>query len=184
MKKRKRNVFIGVFPKCNRSSLNSANSGNLMDQWSMNWVQFKDPVSHMCLAGAVVTSWSLTQEVASSSYFTVMTFFLSLNSMVTLISTARTAFSSKTSRSTLICTIYPPREVLLHILGEPHYIRQFNKVACTYLWKTREFIITCNDDVALQKWVSPVTSCYAINTDLDTLELLHYIGINWRWIVS
>ena len=27
-------------------------------------VQFKDPVSHMCLAGAVVASLSLTQEVA------------------------------------------------------------------------------------------------------------------------
>ena len=26
--------------------------------------QFKDPVSHMCLAGAVVTCLSLTQEVA------------------------------------------------------------------------------------------------------------------------
>ena len=26
--------------------------------------QFKDPVSRMCLAGAVVTCWSLTQEVA------------------------------------------------------------------------------------------------------------------------
>ena len=30
----------------------------------MNWAQLKDPVSHMCLAGAVVASWSLTQEVA------------------------------------------------------------------------------------------------------------------------
>ena len=30
----------------------------------MNWAQFKDPVSHMCLAGTVVVSWSLTQEVA------------------------------------------------------------------------------------------------------------------------
>ena len=38
----------------------------------MNWVQFKDPVSHMCFAGAVVTSWSLTQEVASLRPFTVM----------------------------------------------------------------------------------------------------------------
>ena len=27
----------------------------------------------MCLAGAVVASWSLTQEVAGSSLFTVMT---------------------------------------------------------------------------------------------------------------
>ena len=26
--------------------------------------QFKDPVSDMCLAGAAVASWSLTQEVA------------------------------------------------------------------------------------------------------------------------
>ena len=38
----------------------------------MNWAQFKDPVSHMCLAGAVLASWSLTQEVVGSSPFTVM----------------------------------------------------------------------------------------------------------------
>ena len=38
----------------------------------MNWAQFKDPVSHICLAGAVVASWSLTQEVAGSDHFTVM----------------------------------------------------------------------------------------------------------------
>ena len=34
--------------------------------------QFKDPVSDICLPGAVVESWSLTQEVAGSSPFTVM----------------------------------------------------------------------------------------------------------------
>ena len=39
----------------------------------MNWAKFKDPVSHMCLAGAVVASWSLTQEVAGLSPFTVVT---------------------------------------------------------------------------------------------------------------
>ena len=39
----------------------------------MNWAQFKDPVSYMYLAGAVVSSWSLTQEVAGSSPFTIMT---------------------------------------------------------------------------------------------------------------
>ena len=39
----------------------------------MNLTQFKDPVSHLCLAGAVVASWSLTQEVAGSSPLTVMT---------------------------------------------------------------------------------------------------------------
>ena len=34
--------------------------------------QFKDPDSYMCLAGAVVASWSLAQEVAGSNPFTVM----------------------------------------------------------------------------------------------------------------
>ena len=39
----------------------------------MYWYKFKDPVSHMCLAGIVVASWSLTQYLAGSSPFTVMT---------------------------------------------------------------------------------------------------------------
>ena len=39
----------------------------------MNWAQFKDPVCHMCLAGTLVASWSLTQEIAGSNPFTVMT---------------------------------------------------------------------------------------------------------------
>ena len=39
----------------------------------MNWGQFKDPVSHMCLAGTGEASWSLTQEVACLSPFAVMT---------------------------------------------------------------------------------------------------------------
>ena len=39
----------------------------------MNWSQFKDPVSSICLAGAVVACWYHTQEMASSSPFTVMT---------------------------------------------------------------------------------------------------------------
>ena len=38
----------------------------------MNGAKFKDPVSHVCLAGAVVASLSLTQEVAGLSPFTVM----------------------------------------------------------------------------------------------------------------
>ena len=49
------------------NSVISANSGNLVNHWSMNWAQFKDPVSHMCLAGAVIASWSFRQEVAGSS---------------------------------------------------------------------------------------------------------------------
>ena len=39
----------------------------------MNKSQFKDPVSGIYIAGAVVVSRSLTQEVAGSSPFTVMT---------------------------------------------------------------------------------------------------------------
>ena len=39
----------------------------------MDWGQFKDPVSCMYLAGVVVTSWSLTQEMAGSNPFTVKT---------------------------------------------------------------------------------------------------------------
>ena len=45
----------------------------------MNWAQFKDSVSHMCLAGSEVASYSLTQEVAGLSPFTAMTIILSLN---------------------------------------------------------------------------------------------------------
>ena len=45
------------------------NSGNLIIHWSRNWAQFKDSVSHMCLAGAVVASWSLTQEVGLGGRF-------------------------------------------------------------------------------------------------------------------
>ena len=55
---------IGVFPKWNRNSLKPANSGNLINNGSMNWAQFKDPVSHMCLTGTVVSSWSVTHEEA------------------------------------------------------------------------------------------------------------------------
>ena len=44
-----------------------------MEWESMNLAQFKDPVSHICLAGAVVASWSVTQEVASLYPFTVVT---------------------------------------------------------------------------------------------------------------
>ena len=41
----------------------------------MNWAQFKDPVSHICLAGAVVASWSLTLEITGSNPFSGKYFF-------------------------------------------------------------------------------------------------------------
>ena len=49
----------------------------------MNCVQFKDPVSHMCLAGTVVASWSLTQEVAGSSPFIVMLYNCNVSVAIT-----------------------------------------------------------------------------------------------------
>ena len=55
------------------NSVNSANSGNLINHSSMNWGQFKDPVSQMCLAGVVLASLTLIQEVAGSNPFTTMT---------------------------------------------------------------------------------------------------------------
>ena len=39
----------------------------------MNRGQFKEHVSHMCLAGAMIASWSLMQEMTGSNPFTVMT---------------------------------------------------------------------------------------------------------------
>ena len=54
------------------NSVNSANSGNLINHGSVNWAQFKDSTSDMCLAGTVEASWSLTEEVAGSSHFAVM----------------------------------------------------------------------------------------------------------------
>ena len=58
----------------------SLNSGNLINHLNMNWNQFKDPVFRLCLAGAVVASWSPTQELAGSNPFTVVTNILSLKS--------------------------------------------------------------------------------------------------------
>ena len=67
---------IGVFPKWNRNSPNSVNSGKLIIHWSINWAQFKDPVSHMCLAGALVACWFVTQEVGgSNTHFFAKIFF-------------------------------------------------------------------------------------------------------------
>ena len=42
----------------------------------MYWAQCKDPVSHMCLAGVVVASWSVTLETAGSNPFNDKYFFV------------------------------------------------------------------------------------------------------------
>ena len=51
----------GVFHKWDGNSVNSANSGNLINHWSMDWGQFKYPASELCLVGVVLASWSLTE---------------------------------------------------------------------------------------------------------------------------
>ena len=48
----------------------------------MNWGQFKDHVSHICLAGAVVASWSLTQQVAGLNPFNDTFLSLPFNSCI------------------------------------------------------------------------------------------------------
>ena len=47
-------IVIGIFPKRNLNLMNSTNSWNLINVWSMNWDQLKVPVSHICLPGAMV----------------------------------------------------------------------------------------------------------------------------------
>ena len=51
----------GVFPNGAELSPNSVKSEKMINHPSMNWAQFKDPISHVCLAGTVVACWSLTQ---------------------------------------------------------------------------------------------------------------------------
>ena len=54
-------VSIGFCPKWIRTFIEFREFRE-SDHWNMNWVQFKDPVYHMCLASTVVASWFLTQE--------------------------------------------------------------------------------------------------------------------------
>ena len=61
------------FPKWMGNPVNLANSGNLMNHSNVDWGQYKDPVSQMCLAGTVRGSLPLTQEVAGWNPFMVMT---------------------------------------------------------------------------------------------------------------
>ena len=63
-------------------NLNSVNSAKLINHLSINLAQFKDSVSHVCLAGAMVASWSLTQEVVGLIPFND-NYFLFLNSVKT-----------------------------------------------------------------------------------------------------
>ena len=84
--------LIGIFSKWGRTFIEFSKISEFRESknhWSMDWDQFKDPLSltHMWLAGTVVSSRSLTEEVAGSSPFTansVTTF--SINPTLTIYS--------------------------------------------------------------------------------------------------
>ena len=67
------NINNGVFPKLSRtfSEFSEFRESDKSLKHELGSI-YKDPVSHMCLVAAVVASWSLTQEVAGSSPFTVI----------------------------------------------------------------------------------------------------------------
>ena len=53
------------------------NSDNLINHWSMNWAQFKDPVSHVCLSGTVVACWFVAQKVVGLNTHFLQNYFSS-----------------------------------------------------------------------------------------------------------
>ena len=62
-----------IYAEIMKFFLNGAEFRESDNNLRMNWAQFKDPFSHMCLSGAEVACWSLMQELAGSSPFTAMT---------------------------------------------------------------------------------------------------------------
>ena len=62
----------------------SVKSGNLRNYWSINWIQFKDPLCYLCLCGTVVSTLTLTQGIVASNRAIFLIFdFLLLNSVKT-----------------------------------------------------------------------------------------------------
>ena len=59
-----RQCCSGVFPKWSITFTEFSEFRENDNHWSMNWAQFKGPVSHVCCVGAVVACWPLTQVVA------------------------------------------------------------------------------------------------------------------------
>ena len=58
--------------------MNSANSGNLINHWGINWAQFKDPVCYLFLTGTVLASlihkrWQFRTRIHSNKMRTALT---------------------------------------------------------------------------------------------------------------
>ena len=64
------NCYIGAFPKLSRTFIEFSESDK--SDKSLKHESSSDSVSQMFLTGVVVASWSLTQEVAGSIQFTVI----------------------------------------------------------------------------------------------------------------
>ena len=90
----------GVSPKWIR---NSMNSGNLINHWGMNWTQFKDTQYYPCVAGNVLASWPVTQEVAGSNNPFIILYFLSLN-LLNLVKRIKTRMHSSRIRTAPFAT--------------------------------------------------------------------------------
>ena len=69
------NALLQMYPlefflnrvKLSSNLVNPANSGKLINHWSMNWSQFNDPLCYLRLPGAVLPPISLTQGVVGSN---------------------------------------------------------------------------------------------------------------------
>ena len=101
----------------------------------MNCGQFRDPAYHMCHAGTVVASWSLTQEMTGLNPFNNK-YFQSLNTASSAIFTlGTTQLLVKFHRSSPLFT----KKVKLSEAGGPTYLsKDFGK-----RWLTSVAFIAC-----------------------------------------
>ena len=96
----------------------------------MNYNQFRNPISHMCLVGTVVASWSLIQKMACSNPFTAMTNFLSLNFLNSMKSSGETNICLHTTWDFLdrsILWILPDQNRSLLFSGNSDSLKKGNK---------------------------------------------------------
>ena len=117
------------------NSVNSANSENLRNHWSMNWVQYKDLLCYLCLCGLVVSSLSLTQEILGSNPTMLIFYFISFCHWIQRI-------QWKHLEKTPICSVHFSKETWGHnnvflplhydtfkLCHEPVYVRVYSHQA-------------------------------------------------------
>ena len=153
--------------------MNSVNSGNLINHWSMNWAQFKDFASHIYLAGIVVASWSLTQEVAGWQVQALLLqrqIFLSLNSLNSVKTFRKNSNAEDFKLNNWSTTSY-------WLNNKPHYFLQIHErfmkppfqscYADKHWWKT--FLLQVAKFHVLCKFIISI---------LNVTELIHFVKDN------